>query len=664
MRQLPERCHRLEDLDGMTSSNAPYAGRILHVDLATGESRVVPTEAYVSNYLGGRGIAARLAWELIEPGLYPFDDAAPLILMTGALVGTPSPTAGRMVVAGLSPQTYPFEWYTRSNMGGYVAAELKYAGYDGLVLSGSAARLSYLVIEDHRAELRDGEHIRGLGMQVTQQALQQELGAGVRTLAIGPAGENRVRFAVIGTNSESVAGQGGFGAVMGAKNLKAIAIRGRGGVRVAKPAEALRRSRLLVEAIQRIYRERPKSPPLAGMPAEQIGSTVPCTSQCAHGCGWFYDQVAGVAHPERSYSGRFHCCAPRFFGADWLKALLGFNAGFELAQLANDLGLNHWELVFGLVPWILRCQERGELLELDGERLELHNPVFWGRLLDNIAHRRAWGDILAEGTPRAAALLGVGQDLLARDFPAWGQAQHGIGPYFPYSLVSALQWAMDTRDPIGGAHGYLINVLGLPGPVVPGDDAALQRLLNLGTQLYGDPASVDPRSGHTGKASPALFHQDRGALKDSLGLCDILFPLLVDPTSEDLVLRVEGVEGRYLEHWLYDALSEVPLSREAFYCVGARVYTLERLLAIRNWGRTRATDESLIAYLQQPEEQVNPFIGERVPFDRERWDALADEYYALRGWNPATGAPTLNALRSLGLETLAHDMPAVGSRRI
>jgi len=173
--------------------------------------------------------------DLIPPGIGALDPRNPLMFMVGALVGTPAPSSGRVTVSGLSPQAYPDEWYTRANLGGHWGSELKYAGYDGLVVTGRAPKPVYLWIEDDRVEVRDAASVWGQGLIQTQKTLQGELGPDVRIVAIGPAGENLCRYAVLATSTESAAGQGGFGAVMGSKNLKAVAVRGHGGVGVAQP---------------------------------------------------------------------------------------------------------------------------------------------------------------------------------------------------------------------------------------------------------------------------------------------------------------------------------------------------------------------------------------------------------------------------------------------
>ncbi len=643
----------------MPPETAPWTGHILHVDLSTGETRRVPSLPYARGYLGGRGFAARLAWDLLPPGVGAFDAANHLFFMPGAMVGTPAPSSGRTSVCGLSPQAWPHEWYTRSNLGGHWGAALRYAGYDGLIVTGRAESPVTLQIDDGQVTLRGADHLWGTGLIEAQRRLGAELPEGTRVLAIGPAGERRCRYAIVATGTESAAGQGGFGAVMGAKNLKAIAVRGTGGVPVAQPAEALRRSREVVRGVLRIYGRGGSS---AEPTDEHPGSLrAPCTHACPRDCGGFYADVPGGVHSDRTFTGHLHCCSPIFTAKrGWMGTDYGFRAGFEIAQTCNDLGLNHWEIVFGLVPWITRCQARGELVELDGMRLDVQDPACLLDIIGRIAGRQGFGDIFAEGVPRAAAILGVGQDVVGELYPAYGLASHWDGhgsfptPYYPFWLVTALQWALDTRDPLGGGHGYTTNIFRLAGRLESqaADPGVRRRFLAMGARLYGSPDAVDPLSDYAGKSLPGVFHQDRNALKDCLGICDNIFPMLTDQSAPDLLFAQDGVDGPQLEHYLFAPLSDVELDVDAFYRVGSRVFTLERMLAARNWGRCRSDDEAIIPYLAHPEGSASPYIGHTVALDAARFRALMDDCYALRGWDRASGRPSPETLRRLDLGDL------------
>jgi len=208
---------------------------------------------------------------------------------------------------------------------------------------------------------------------------------------------------------------------------------------------------------------------------------------------------------------------------------------------------------------------------------------------------------------------------------------------------------------VGGGHDYTINIFGPANSEVKGgvaDPDARRRWLALGEHLYGTPDAVDPLSSYEGKAAVSIVHQDAGGIKDSLGLCDNTFPMLTDPNAEDFIQRVDGVEGRYFEHYLFEPASTLTISRDDFYRIGARIYTLERMIAHRNWNRTRATDETILPYLMKESQSVNPLVGHKVEVDPARYRAMMDEYYRLRGWDVATGRPLAETLRALGMGEL------------
>ena len=221
----------------MDNGNGIYGwiGKILRVDLSSGRIWEESVAEEIQRFLGGRGLGAWYAWKELPPGIDGFDEENRLMFLTGPLTGTLAPTSGRFEVCGIAPQAYPRPHYTRSNVGGHWGPTLKYAGYDGVIVQGRAERPSYLWVEDGRAEIRDAGDLWGLDTCETQQQLKAQTGFDTEVMCIGPSGEHLVRIAVIHSSLENAAGQGGFGAVMGSKNLKAVAVRGTGGIRVADP---------------------------------------------------------------------------------------------------------------------------------------------------------------------------------------------------------------------------------------------------------------------------------------------------------------------------------------------------------------------------------------------------------------------------------------------
>src|SRR5687767_5133914 len=216
-----------------------WMGRLLRVDLTSGETRVegIP-ESWLREYVGGRGLAARYLFEEMDPAADALAPENKLIFATGPLTGTNTPTGARYMVVTKGALTGAI---TTSNSGGHWGPELKFTGYDLLIVEGKAAKPSYLLIYDDSVHIRDAAAYWGKTVSETEDGLRKELGIpGLRIANIGPAGEKLVRFACIMNDKHRAAGRSGVGAVMGSKNLKAVAVRGTRGLTIARPAEFMK----------------------------------------------------------------------------------------------------------------------------------------------------------------------------------------------------------------------------------------------------------------------------------------------------------------------------------------------------------------------------------------------------------------------------------------
>src|SRR5262245_50582299 len=216
-----------------------WTGKLLRVNLTTGTSRVenIPPE-WNRDYVGGRGVGDMYLWKEVDPRVDPYSPDNKLIFATGPLTGTPVSCGARYMVVTKGALTGAI---TTSNSGGHWGPELKFAGYDLLIIEGKAPKPSYLFIYDDFVQVRDAAGYWGKTVSETEDGLRKELGIpGLRIANIGPAGEKLVRFACIMNDKHRAAGRSGFGAVMGSKNLKAIAVRGTKGLKIAKPVEFMR----------------------------------------------------------------------------------------------------------------------------------------------------------------------------------------------------------------------------------------------------------------------------------------------------------------------------------------------------------------------------------------------------------------------------------------
>ena len=600
------------------------------------------------------------------------------MIVTGALTGSRSPYSGRTAVCAFSPQAYPHNWFTRANIGHHWGAELKRAGYDGLVVTGAADSPVQIVIHDDEVTIAPADDLWGLDAFDAQDAVRAAVHPSVRTLTIGPAGERLSRIATIHTATSSAAGQGGFGAVMGSKRLKAISVLGSGEMSIAHEETFNTLIRQVGDEI-RAYRPLPNTAALT----ERLRQTCPdgrvrpyaCTAACPTPCNLYYSNVRGVAMPDRVWEGHWACVGTLFRGAgepggvyDWR---LGDAAGLEMNVLSNRYGLNQWEIIIGLVPWLERCGWAGLLSEMDGRKIDWQSPDFWAAFLHALAYREGLGDVLTEGGVRAAAVLGMGEEFLPRSYTAWGYAGHWDGHasmgnrlVFPFWVVSALQWMTDTRDPYSSSHGYVQNVMrwsplgGMRQPQNQGPAVTWDQMRGISQRVYGTPAALDPLSGYEAKAFPAYYHDLRSVMKDSLPTDDQVFPLIYSVTTEDRFFRVGDIEGPSIDYHLFRLGTGVEWEETDFERAAARIYTLERALTVRHWGRDRAMDETALPAFEYEENWENPEIGQKHALDREAFRPVADEYYRHLGWDPATGRPTREGLASLGLADVYEPMAA------
>ncbi|MFN2168359.1 MAG: aldehyde ferredoxin oxidoreductase N-terminal domain-containing protein, partial [Anaerolineae bacterium] len=438
-----------------------WANRLLRVDLSAMRISVQETAPYVPQYLGARGLAARLCWDEIGAAVDPLHPANPLMIIPGALTGSRAPYSGRSIVCAFSPQAFPRPWFTRSSVGGYVGAQLKRAGYDGLIVTGCADSPVRIHIHDDQVSIYPADELWGLDAMDTLAALASAEGKGVRALVIGPAGERLSRIATIQTDSASACGQGGFGAVMGSKKLKAISVAGTGRVLLAAPdtvtALAKRLALMAAEDGQRgpfnFYGDIERYDRRLGAAGDGQATCRACAAGCITPCVAHLEEVPGVVY-DRRWSGDWICAGRCFLGPeesmppekavlfDWH---LGRRAAFELNVLSNRYGLNQFDLLIGMVPWLIGCQKAGLIQEINGLPLQWRSPAFWAEFLRAIAYREGLGDVLADGGWQAANTLDMGVDLARQRYPGWGHTAHcdpfGWGTvFYPYWIVSALQW--------------------------------------------------------------------------------------------------------------------------------------------------------------------------------------------------------------------------------
>ncbi len=605
-----------------------WTGKLLRVNLTALTHRVedIPHD-WLRDYIGGRGLADRYLWEELDPRVDPLAPDNKLIFATGPLTGTPVPCGARYMVVTKGALTGAI---TTSNSGGHWGPELKFAGYDLLLLEGRAPRPSYLFVYDDHIELRDASRWWGRTVSETEDGLREELGIpNLRVASIGPAGERGVRFACIMNDKHRAAGRSGVGAVMGSKNLKAIAVRGTGAVRIAQPEQFLRAVWAMRAAMQnhpgrRSFSELGTAATIdltlrvGGLPtrnfqqgqfeyAQQLNGNAirdtrlvankacfACTIACGRVCrlDGGADKYLVNMHPR---NWRIAGEGPEYEAAWALGADTGvgdLDAVLKANWLCNDLGMDPISMGATLAAAI-ELYERGVLTDADVELpLRFGSAEALVRMVEATGYREGLGDALAEGALRFSQRYGhpeVFMGVKGQEFPAYDpRGFQGMG----------VAYATCNR---GACH---------------------LRAWTPGIESSGD---YDPHTPQ-GKAEWVAHEQNRTTAHDATGIC--LFVAAAGGPLETFVPCTAAATG-------------VPYTVDDFVKIGERTWNLERLWNLRA-GFTKADDTLPQRLLKEPH-RSGPSAGVVVQLD-----AMLPVYYQQRGWD-AEGRPTPEKLAELGL---------------
>ena len=635
-----------------------YCGRILEVDLSGGRCSDIPTADYAERFVGGRGIACRLYWERVSPETSALDPDNLLVFMTGPLAGFTGLSGSRWGIYGRSPAMSP-ERFSYCNLGGSWGAHLKFAGYDGVAVHGRADKPVYVFIDDGKASIRDASALWGMSTVDTRKALKEELGKTTRVAAIGPAGENLVSFAIV-LADEDATGSSGFGAVMGSKNLKAIAVRGD---KRPAPADPDR-----LRQVSAYARELTKGMPMVQkelMPGPQM-KKVACYG-CIRGC------IRAECKEKDGTYGKFMCTPAQFYQdaahyyyGKW--SAEGAEVPFYALRLCDKYGVDT-NSVAAMLIWLGRCYASGILSD---ERtglsiMQIGSLEFIEALVKMISLRQGFGDLLAQGTVKAAESLGKA----ARDKVTHYVSRAGhITLYDPrIFLAHSLMYAIEPRQPIQQLHEmslplykWLDWVDGVQTAYVTSDVFRRVAEVYWGGELAADFTTYE------GKALAARKIQDRQYARESLIVCDFAM------NNASAVMHSEDHIGDpALESRMLSAVTGREWGEQELYAAGERIFNLQRAIHAREGHLGRECDVIDDSFHTRPlftmglnpeckapgkDGEVASRKGEVV--DRARFEAMKDEYYGLRGWDVATGLQTASGLEQLGLGDIVPEMERRG----
>jgi aldehyde:ferredoxin oxidoreductase len=601
---------------------------ILKVNLTTGqiEEYCIPAR-WEQDFLGGASLGARLLYDVLTADLDPLSADAPLLFMTGPLTGTAGPVAGRFVICGKGPAT---GLWAESHIGGFWGPELRQAGYDGLWITGKAEAPVYLWLNEGRLEVRDARRVWEQDTYQAQSTIRQEVGQPrARVAVIGPAGENGVLLAGIFCDHGRTAGRTGLGAVMGAKNLKAVAVYGRqGSLPLAHPETFA----VLRSASNRALKQENQSQVLHALGtssaanfAEYLGAM---PARYYHqGSFSQVDAVSGSCVAESILSGASACQAcviacgrvvtledgARRKGPEY-ETVVAFGPNLlnddlpsivRLGELCDRYGMDTIG-VGNTIGLAFHLFERGVITAADTGGLELTwgNVAAAEQLIHLTARREGIGAFIAQGARR-----------FGRHFGAEDEAVQVNGLEVPY------------HDPRGVSGMALVYATSPRGACHNRSDYFMVDWGNINEE-----AGIAFFSAHAGaeKAVNVARHQDWRTVYDSLVMC--IFGNLSPQTQVNLINAACGYD------WTV---------ADMLRC-GERGWNLKRAINNR-MGLTRANDKLPKALLEPYRE--GGAEGYVIPFDE-----MLEAYYAARGWNPETGRPTREKLLALGLGEIARDL--------
>ena len=636
-----------------------WAGTVLRVDLSSHKIVKEPLDEELQlKYCGGRGLNSKFLYDELKPGIDPLGADNKIIFGTGPCNGTLVPASQRFTISTRSPIS---GFLGDSNCGSAFGAKLKYAGYDLLIIQGKAESPVYLWIDDDKVELRNAKHLWGKTTYESKSAIETELGdPEVSIVSIGPAGEKLVKFASIIGDLGRAAGRTGTGAVLGSKNVKAIAVRGTKGVKVANKD-------LLYEAWREMYaawHERTEDE-AAYQSWAVMGANAGMIPYNTFGCLPTKNYLQGTYQDIHFISGQrlaewyffkpkacFSCTTPcdHHFVIDRGPYVGTYGEGIELAQtehftsrimnndldvmvkmsaLCDEYGMDAMEMAH-VLGFTMECFDKGILTKEDtgGLRVEWGDMAASLKLIEMTCHREGFGDLFWEGVKRAADRIGKG----AEDI-----------------VVSVKNMAISTRDgrpSKAWALGYAVAARGadhcrscmFAECIFAGGERGFDPLKG---EVLAHGSSVDPLA-EEGKAQMVKWYEDIRAFQNCMETCWI---------NNQYYPKELGLPATMAK--VFNAVTGRALSAEDTMQIGERIVNLERAFNIRE-GLTRKDDTLPKRFLEETLPD-GPGKGQKV-----KLEPMLDEYYQLRGWEKDNGFPTRKKLDELDLKEVADELESMG----
>jgi aldehyde:ferredoxin oxidoreductase len=616
-----------------------YAGTALWVDLSNSIVRKAPLDYDLARrYLGGRGLAAKVLFDELKRETGPLQPENVLIFATGPLTGVAAPGANRTVIVTKSPQT---SFFLDTYAGGNFGPEMKFAGYDMIVVRGRAKSPEYIRIQNDEVSLRDASQLWGKDCWETETLLKQEImDEDARAAVIGPAGERLVKFACVSTDYFHQFGRGGAGAVMGSKNLKGIIVRGTKAINVVDPDTLLER---LLTRIEWKFTQGPN----AQMVKDRIKYGTPLTMDFTQAIGILptrnfssgtfecFEEIDGFANKKKVFASDKSCYSCNTPCAKYSVAKAGAYAGTSVGgpeyetntMFGSNIGSANLEAVVkansvcdklgidtvsagNVIAFAMECYEKGVLKanDFNGLELEFGNVDAAIQLLHMIAYREGIGGLLAEGVKIASEAIKNGSEKFAMqskgmEYPAY---EPRGSPAF------ALLYATSDR---GACH------------------------------RRGWPVIVEGKyKQHSTEGRPQLVRQlyDNRTILHSALVCDVPY-------------NVAGIDHRDLGE-IISAVTGWDITESELETIADRIASLVRSINILE-GLSRRDDNLAPRTMEEPLKGEGPSKGQYIT--QEMLNGMLDEYYKLRGWDIETGVPLRDTLRRLDLDDVENRLDEI-----
>jgi aldehyde:ferredoxin oxidoreductase len=606
-----------------------YAGKLLKVNLSKKSIKIVPlSEKLAENYIGGVGIAAKIISDLIKPGMDPLEEKNPLVFMTGPITGTIAPWSGRHCVASISPLT---GIWGESYAGGTWGRELKKAGFDGIIITGKSDHLVYLKVDNQNVMIENAAFLKGKDTWQTDELIRKSFGKKVKTAAIGIAGENCVRFASIIHDGKAsrAAGRCGMGAVMGSKNLKAVAVLGTGKVGAAYNHEfSVSAREVIPELVKEPEHRLKKSQAVFSMFIDdhRHGVNNWKGSELAGFKKAVMDELEKHARQDNPYlcAGCVTGCSESTVDDKGVRqtvweviAPLGSQCGItdmDTVKKANDLCNRHGMDTIsagGSISFAMECYEEGIITDEDTEGIKIN---FGNReaalcMLEKICKREGLGEILAQGVKKASALIGKGSEKFAiegkgLEVPAHDPRAHNF---------LALAYATENR---GAIH------TGAADPKIEGFN-----LMNM----------EDVRFKLEDTAETVARGQDYAGILNSMVLCAFSHAGYAQNFSADGFM---GITAREVTEW-FRLVTGIEYDFDELMRCGERIFTLRRQINLKLGLDPK--DNRLHERLAMLKRENSPAKDHLPPIEK-----LVDNYFKYRGWDE-DGLIMAEKLKQLGL---------------